>query len=653
MDRALGDRGKRRRDRVLLLARLVAVGAVGLVAVSVVSHVGGAAASSHPHSWFTAVVYCLLGERVVAHAPRNAVGWCLLATGVCGALAAGATLVPDQRWPAWVGAWAWWPTYSLLPVVLLVFPTGRPPGRHWWAAVGIAAAGVLLPVVGLGWAAWGDPAAFWQQVFTGTARRGAPVVVAAIGFAAFVVALCAAMASLAVRGWRTPPGAERRVVWWVLAGSVVFVPALGLELAFGGAWGAWLAAAAAFPAAVVIAIMRYGLYDIGLIVHRTLLYGFLGALLIGVYSTVVLITTTEAPTEENVIATVVVVALLAPLYKVLLRGVNRALYGARSDPYGALVELGRTLAHPMPRHELLPAVAAWVGKGLKLPYVAVHLDSSGSAPTAEHGTPIGAASHKVVLKHQGREVGLLVAEARSRGEALGRRDVRLLEDMAGQAAPAVHSARMALALREADAKFERERREELRRIGNDLHDYIGPSVVGIGKQMGVALRTMDRTDSRARTLIEEAARDLAALTGTVRRVVRDARALDLGPNLAQAVRRRTERFADEVDVHVTTVGQLDDVPPVVGRAAFLIAGEALLNVVRHAHASRCRISLTRTGSGLAVSVADDGRGMPQEPPFGIGLASMEERCTGLGGEFSVDDLAPGTRITAHIPFDPN
>ncbi|WP_367129087.1 sensor histidine kinase [Saccharothrix sp. HUAS TT1] len=651
MERALEEREERRRGRVALLARLLAVGAVGLVAAAVALRVGGAAAPSHPHSWFIAVVYCLLGERVVAHAQRNPVGWCLLATGVSGALAVGATVLPDQRWLAWVGAWAWWPTYSLLPVVLLLFPTGRPPGRRWWAAVGVAALGVLLPVIGIGWAAWGDPASFWQQVFTGTARRGVPVAVAAVGFAAFVAALCAAMASLVVRGWRAPRGAQRRGVWWVLAGSVVFVPALGLELAFGEAWGAWLAAAAAFPVAVVIAIMRYGLYDIELILHRTLLYGFLGALLIGVYSAVVLVTTMKAPTDENVIATVVVVASLAPLYKVLLRGVNRALYGARSDPYGALVELGRTLAHPMRRHELLPAVVTWVGKGLKLPYVAVHLDLPDSEPSAVHGAATGSARHSVVLKHQGRRIGLLVAEARSRGEALGRRDVRLLEDMAGQAAPAVHSARMALALDEADARFERERREELRRIGNDLHDYIGPSVVGIGKQMGVALRTLDQTGSRARALIEEAVEDLEALTGTVRQVVRNARALDLGPNLAQAVRRRAESFADDVEVHVTATGRLDDVPPAVARAAFLIAGEALLNVVRHAEAAQCRISLTRNGSALEVSVADDGRGMPEELPFGIGLASMKERCTGLGGDFSVDHLAPGTRITALIPFE--
>ncbi|XVS61479.1 sensor histidine kinase [Actinosynnema sp. CA-299493] len=650
----MGDRGERRGNRVLLLARLLAVGAVGLVAAAVALRLGGAAPPSHPHSWFIAVVYCLLGERVVAHAQRNPVGWCLLATGVSGALAAGPTVLPDQRWLAWVSAWSWWPTYSLLPVVLLLFPTGRPPGRRWWAAIGVAAVGVLLPAIGLGWAAWGDPAEFWHQVFSGTARRGVPVAVAAIGFAAFAVALCAAMASLAVRGWRTPRGAQRRVVWWVLAGSLVFVPALGLELAFGEAWGAWLVAAGAFPVAVVIAIMRYGLYDIELILHRTLLYGFLGVLLIGVYSTVVLITTTRAPTEENVIATVVVVVSLAPLHKVLLRGVNRALYGAWSDPYRALVELGRTLAHPMRQHELLPAVVAWVGKGLKLPYVAVHLvDFPDSAPSAVHGAETGSDRHSVVLRHQGRKIGLLVAEARARGEAFGRRDVRLLEDMAGQAAPAVHSARMALALREADARFERERREELRRISNDLHDYIGPSVVGIGKQMGVALRTLERSDTRTRELIQEAVADLETLTGTVRRVVRNARALDLGPNLTQAVRRRAESFADEVEVQVTTAGELDDVPPVVGRAAFLITGEALLNVVRHAGASRCRISLNRTGSGLEVSVVDDGRGLPDELPFGIGLASMKERCKALGGTFTVDQLDPGTRVTAHIPFEPS
>ncbi len=632
-------------------SRLLAGGAAGLMVVATAVHAGAAATPSHPHNWFIAIVYCLLGERIVAYARRNAVGWVVLAMGVCGAVAAGAAALPDERWVAWAGTWIWWPTYALLPVALLLFPTGRPPGRWWWAAVAVAGVGVVLPVVGIGWAAWVDPVVFWQQFASRTARRGAPVSLAATGFVAFAVALAVAVVSLVVR-WRRARGSQRRVVWWALMGTLVVVPAQVLELVSGAAWGAWLAAAAAFPVAVVIVIVRHGLYDIELIIHRTLLYGLLGALLVCAYTAIVLLTTANVPTRANVVATVAVVAVLAPLHRVLHRALARWLFGDRSDPYRALVELGRTLAHPLRPHELLPVVAAFVGKALKLPYVAVHLDGADPGPSAVHGHSSGWDQHQVELRHSGKRIGVLVAEARAPDEKLRPRECRLLADMAGHAAPAVHSARLALALREADARFERKRREELHRISNDLHDIIGPSVVGIRKQVSVVLKTIDHYDERTRRRLGDAVADLETLTGTVRRVVRSAQALDLRLGLVHAVTRQAERFEGDLAVRVVPTGRLDGIPSAVEWAAFLVISEALANVVHHAGASECRVDVIRTDAGLKLVVTDDGRGIPEDPAAGVGLESMKERCQDLGGEFRVERSTPGTRVTARIPFGP-
>lgn len=608
---------------------------------------------AHPRNWFVAVVCCLLGPRVVAHAPRNAVGWLVLATGFCGAVAVGAGAWPGEPWVAWVGDWVWWPAYSLLPVLLLVFPNGRPPSRGWVVVLGVAAVGVVLPLVGIGWAAWADPVAFWRLAMRGTAERGAALVLTWVGFACFAVALLGGFASLVARLRRTAEPIQRRLLRWTVAGTAVGLLALVLELVSGSAWGAWLVVAAAFPAALVVAILRYGLYDIDLIIHRTLLYGLLGGGLVAIYTAIVLATTARAPAPADVAATVAVVVVLAPLHRALQRWLDHRLFGDGSDPYRALTEVGRRLARPARADALFPEVAESVGRALRLPYVALHLnEGSTTRLLADHGKSRGWPQYRVELRHGGVSVGELVAEARARDEGLSRRDRRLLDDLARQAAPAAHAARLTRALHRANERFERERKAELKRIDLDLHDTIGPSVAGIRNQVDAARRWVGDADPRVRRHLDAVVGDLESLSEQVRRLVRNARPLELSRGLVHAVRRQAERFSGEPAVSVTVEGDVDGIPPAVELAAYLITGEALKNAVDHANASTCRIHLRRDDE-LVLSVADDGDGVPPHPVPGLGLDSMRKRCEDLGGTFELERSAPGTRITARLPLPRN
>jgi two-component system, NarL family, sensor kinase len=647
--------GKWRWTGAVAWSRLIAgVAAVCLAAAAVANAVlPDATQLSHPRNWFVAVTCCLLGLRVVAHARRNAVGWVVLAMGFCGAVAVGALVWPDEPWAAWVGNWVWWPGYSLLPVVMLVFPNGRPPSRWWWPVLGIAVLGVVLPAVGLGWASWSDPTSFWPDVRQGTARRGMAVPVAALGFVCFALALVAGLVSLVVRRHRAEQP-DRRLLSWTIAGAVAAMASLVLELWSGAVWGAWLVLASAFPVALLVAILWYGLYDITLIIHRTLLYGLVGAVLVAGYSGVVLITTAQVPTRTDVVATVVVVLALAPLYRLLQRTLDRWLYGDRADPYRALTELGRQLEHPLRPDELFPAVAKSIGETLKLPYVAVHLDDGpDSPPLTEYGRSRSWPQHRVALLHRGEKVGELVAEARAQDERLGRRDERLLDDLARQAAPAAHSARLARALRQANERFERERRDELHRIDRDLHDAIGPSVSGIRNQVEAARRMAGDADLHLSRRLHDAVTDLDSLTEQVRELVRNAHPLDLSRGLSHAVRRQAERFDGVLEVHVDVTGDLDGIPPAVESAAYRIVGEALKNVAEHANAITCRIHLRRDADLVEVGIADDGDGIAPDATSGVGLASMRKRCEDLGGTFTVEQSTRGTRITARLPLGPN
>ena len=105
----------------------------------------------------------------------------------------------------------------------------------------------------------------------------------------------------------------------------------------------------------------------------------------------------------------------------------------------------------------------------------------------------------------------------------------------------------------------------------------------------------------------------------------------------------------EVDVHAT--GRLGELPAAVEVAAYRIAAEAVNNAVRHSRASRVDLSLSAGDTGLEVHVRDDGGGLPAALTPGVGLASMRERATELGGWCTVETTAGGTDVRAWLPYD--
>jgi signal transduction histidine kinase len=101
---------------------------------------------------------------------------------------------------------------------------------------------------------------------------------------------------------------------------------------------------------------------------------------------------------------------------------------------------------------------------------------------------------------------------------------------------------------------------------------------------------------------------------------------------------------------VDTGGSL---PAVVEQAAYLVILEALNNVVRHAHAQHCEVTVIVASGELVLRVADDGVGLGQPYVSGIGITSMRSRVQALGGIFDLG-AAPdgGTLLQARIPAAP-
>jgi len=291
--------------------------------------------------------------------------------------------------------------------------------------------------------------------------------------------------------------------------------------------------------------------------------------------------------------------------------------------------------------------------------VAVELDQrDGQEVRAEHD-PAGdgppSEPESLPLVHRDELVGRLLAAPRSVGEQLADADRRLLADIAHQAGAVAATARLTADLQRSREQLVLAREEERRRIRRDLHDGLGPSLAAQALALDAASDQVGNDPDVTRRLLASLKTDTQQLVADIRSLVHDLRppALDeLG--LAGALVAHIARVDGAGNVAIRVDTQPDPLPELsaaVEVAAYRITREAITNVVRHAEASKCTVTLAARDDVLEVAVADDGIGMPVVPRrAGVGLRSMRDRAEELGGTFTATD-APGggTVVVATLP----
>jgi signal transduction histidine kinase len=425
----------------------------------------------------------------------------------------------------------------------------------------------------------------------------------------------------------------------------------------------YLLAAGAFllmPAAVAVAVLRYHLWDIDVIISRAILYSALSITLIGLYVLVAggigaLLPGRFDPVLSFAAAGLIAV-LFAPLRARLQRGINRLLFGERDEPYAVLARLGRRLESTLAPEAVLPAIVQTVAEALKLPYAAITLREG---PAVEAGTPV-ANPAEFPLIYQQDVVGRLLVAPRAGEERFSPSDHRLLDDLARQAGVAVH----ALQLHErtlqlaADLQRSRERlvtarEEERRRLRRDLHDGIGPTLASLTHRLDLAADLMRGEPEAAVAMLAELKAQVRTTVGDIRRLVYALRppALDdfgLIPAIREHIAQQIQ--ATGLQVAIEAPDPMPPLPAAVEVAVYRIVLEAVTNVVRHAAARTGRITLTVNGS-LRLTVEDDGRGLPPNCVPGVGLASMRERAVELGGSCAIECRPTGgTIVRVRLPL---
>lgn len=610
--------------------------------------------------------YGVLGAVILSKLPRHPIGWLLLAIGAAeglGDLASGYAAYalatdPDDT----VGVVALWLTSSgwvpvlMVPAVFvpLLFPDGRLPGPRWraWAW----AAGAVIVLIWTGFM-------FAEGPLEDAPELTNPFGVPGLGLLRFATLLSPGLVALGlsavvIRRRRARGEVREQLRWLVYALGLTVV--VSVVLPFLGPWGPVPAlltfvSVAFLPVAITVAITRFHLYDIDLLLNRTLVYGGLTSAVLAAYALAVLATGhvvgTDLDWRESVLITAAIAIAAYPVRSWLQRLVNRLMYGDRDDPYAAMSKLARRLSESVTPAALLPTVAETVAQALRLPYVAVTLGPGQDGPVASYGTLRGE-PHRMPLVHQGEPVGTLVLGSRSPTEGFSSADLRLLDDVACQAAVAAHALRLAQDLQRAREQLVLAREEERRRLRRDLHDGLGSAVAGLALQAGNARRALAGSDGHPD--IDGAAESLARIekraaeaVADVRRVVNDLRppALDeLG--LAGALRA----FGDSlpVQVRVDASSRLPVMSAAVEVAAYRIAVEAMTNAARHGSPSCCRVAI-EARDGLTLDVLDDGVGFTPGARPGVGLGSMRDRAAEIGGTCMVSS-APGRGTTVHAVF---
>lgn len=483
-----------------------------------------------------------------------------------------------------------------------------------------------------------------------------------IGPVLTVMAFAASLVAI-VTGYRaaSDPVSRRQIRWVAFALAVAIAFSVGLSfvptVVRGETVVSWnIPVGLIVPIAIAIAILRYRLFDIDVIISRTLIWGALSAFVIGIYALVVGLVGEVLDVRRNLglslVATGLVALLFQPLRERVQRVVNRFVYGDRDDPYAVVSRLGQRLEATLAPESVLPTIAETVAQALKLPYVAITL-RQGEALTASaaYGAPHGDLL-TLPLTYQSEPVGELALAARGPSDAFSTADRRLLEDLARQIGIAAHAVRLTEDLQQSRRRIVTAREEERRRLRRDLHDGVGPSLAGITLKLDAARNLLPRDPTAVDTLLAELKAQTQAAISDVRRVVYDLRppALDeLG--LVPALREHAARLAgDGLRIAVEAPEHLPALPAAVEVAAYRITLEALTNVVRHAEARGCVVRLTLPDA-LVIDVTDDGRGLPPDVRAGVGLTAMRERAAELGGTCTVDSTpGHGTRIDVRLPL---
>ncbi|MGH3509315.1 MAG: sensor histidine kinase [Nocardioidaceae bacterium] len=461
----------------------------------------------------------------------------------------------------------------------------------------------------------------------------------------FAVLTIALAITCLVSRWRHGGELRRQQLLWF---GLAFAPPIAVfVLSFTDSAAPWMFGVASLPVpvAIGIAVLQHRLYDVNLVLNRSLTYGALWLLIAALYAVTVggvgAMLRQEGAGWVPWVAAGVVAVSFAPLRDALQRAANKLTYGRWSQPAEVLAATGRRLSDATDVPGLLRTLADELGDGLGLAYV--EITDADRTSLARRGEP-PSSPDELPLQAYGAPVGSLRWSLRPLREA----DRRLLSDVAGQLGAVVHAAGLVREIRANQERLVMAREEERKRLRRDLHDGLGPALAGLTLQVDTLRNRLDRAADEGLLGLRSG---IASTVLDVRRIVEGLRppAIDeLG--LAEALTQLAGRLTAHGGPSLTVCVEAEGLSAAVEVAVYRIAQEAVTNATRHAGAAHVTVDLAARDGALELVVCDDGSGVLRPREGGVGLNSMRERAEEVGGSLLVD-AAPGrgTTVTARLP----
>ena len=574
-------------------------------------------------------------------------------------------------------SWLFIPFILILTVGLVLFPDGRPPSPRWRWTVWLAYGGVVVQCAALMWLfrpTSDIPLSDAESSADFVANLG-PVVAASDTITLLLVPIC--LAGMIVR-FRRSAGLERQqfrlVLWGGLVAGTLAVVSVALDLfeVLNPRWPALLMIVV-FLGAYGVAIGKYRLYDVDLVISRTFVYGTLAVFITAVYVGIVvgLGSLTGTLDEPNVwlgvAATVVIAVAFQPLRRWLQKVANRIVYGRRATPYEVLSSFSqrvdavdpdvlRQVARSLTEGTTADATSIWVSRADGLHLTASWPEQSETIGIVHERDQIAEASRTCEIVHDGEVLGYVGVHLPP-GQPFPPNDERLLDQVASGLGLALRNLQLTDDLQARVDQLRESRRrivavqdQTRRALERDLHDGAQQRLVALKIKVGIGVSMADEEGLEDVKEILDSVKDETDQTiESLRDLARGIyppllEAEGLGPALTTQLRR------SPIPVTVQAAG-LDRYPQDLEATIYFCILEAVQNAVKHSRANSVTVTLSEEADLLTFEVRDDGVGFELDSVSkGHGLVNLADRLDAVNGTLEVASSPDhGTQVIGRVP----
>jgi signal transduction histidine kinase len=628
------------------------------------------------------LVFPTVGALIAIRRPRNPVGWLYLSTGL--AFGLGALTWELSWWAVATGSGAthsaslllagvggWWAVAigTIAPFSLLLFPDGHLPSPRWRIVAWVAALGIGLLLVSSPFfpdQAVGIPGAPTNPLVDSSfANLADPL--SGLGAVLFFPTIAASIVAVILR-LRRSQGVERAQLKWFAFGGGVFafgmlvgitLDALGHPQARENVLGF---AVLAVPISAGIAMLRHRLYDIDVVIKKTLVFAILVLLLTAVFLVMVVLAGAIVIWIGNggfwspaivVPGAFLLGVLTGPLWRLAKRIADRVVYGGRATAYEVLTDFSERMRETYETEDVLVRMAAVLGEGTGAEDATVWLRvddvlrpeaswPAGSEPSAE------VPGDAVEIVHQGEKLGALSVRMPA-NDPMDEGRERIVRDLAAQAGPVLRNVKLIEELRESRRRIVAAQDEERRKIERNIHDGAQQQLVALSVKARLARQLAERDLPKATKMLEQIEHETQTALEDLRDLARGIYPpLLADQGLPAALEAQARRSTVPVTVEADGCGRYG---PEAEAAVYFSVLEALQNVAKYADATRAIVRLVDEDGDLSFEIRDDGRGFdPSVASYGTGLQGMADRVDALEGELAVSSTpGAGTRVSGRIP----